>query len=693
MEKNQQFIGLFLMSVLLLAYIWFFSPEPTPEKDTAPTDSLTEQTTKNTRPAVLPPEKQLLPATLTDSAAKQKYGIFAAAHTGKAETFFLENEDLKITFNTRGGIVSQVLLKKFVTDEKKPLILFDAKSAFMHENISTKSGELALNTLYYQSKSDGNTLIFETKTPGGELLLRKTYQLPRQGYLLSYQIEFGAEAKALLNRQEISFDWVNYTKKLERDLEQSRIRSTVNFYTVEGELDYPNETSKAQEEMKAEKDVRWVAMKQKFFNAAVLTDQAFKNLSVATSVDEKDTTTVKLMRASWQVPIQDTTAHTELRFYFGPNDYDICAQVAEGFQENVYLGWSFFSGINRYLIVPLFQTLEKYVSGYGIIILILVFIVKSALFPLTYRSYYSMAKMKVLKPEMDEIKKRVGDDQVKMQQETMQLYRQVGVNPLSGCIPMLAQMPIFLAMYNFFPNAIQLRQQSFLWATDLSSYDSILDLPFHIPFYGSHISLFTLLMAASTIVYTYFNNQMGAANMQQGPMKNIGYITPVVFMVFLNSFSAGLTYYYFVSNLITIGQQLIIRRFVDEEKIRNILMKNKTKNANKKKSSFQRRLDEAMRQSQEKRSHQNGASKPKTDYKNQVEGSIQTQTNNSNAQVVEICIRNKSDKYLLVEYKTILGIKKVNVAAGKFKKQRFHLKESAEAKTLEVEILKAYPRK
>jgi YidC/Oxa1 family membrane protein insertase len=227
----------------------------------------------------------------------------------------------------------------------------------------------------------------------------------------------------------------------------------------------------------------------------------------------------------------------------------------------------------------------------------MVLIIRVILSPLTYKSHMSMAKMKVLKPELDLIKEKHGDDMQKAQQEQMQLYSKVGINPLSGCIPMLLQFPILLAMFNFFPNSIELRQKSFLWAHDLSTYDSILDLPFTIPFYGDHVSLFTLLMTASTILYTWSNSQMQAQ--MQGPMKTMQYVMPVMFLFFLNSYSSGLTFYYFVSNIVSFGQIALFRKFVDEDKILKKLEENRKKNANKKKSAFQLKLEEAMKASEQ----------------------------------------------------------------------------------------------
>ena len=310
---------------------------------------------------------------------------------------------------------------------------------------------------------------------------------------------------------------------------------------------------------------------------------------------EEGSNVVKQMKMNVAMPLEN--GQLGYRYFFGPNDQRVMDDVAPAFEENIDFGWAIFGWISKYVISPIFHFMEGYIGNYGLIIVLLVLLVKTVLFPLSYKSYVSMAKMKVLKPELDEIKERHGDNMQEAQKEQMQLYGKVGVNPISGCVPMLLQMPILLAMFNFFPNSIELRQEPFLWTDDLSTYDSIATLPFEIPFYGDHVSLFVILMTLSTILYTWSNNQ---ATSVQGPMKSVQYLMPVVLMFVLNSFPAALSFYYFVSNLVTFGQQAIIRQFVDDEKILKKLQENKLRNKDKKKSKFQARLEDAMKASQEK---------------------------------------------------------------------------------------------
>ena len=291
------------------------------------------------------------------------------------------------------------------------------------------------------------------------------------------------------------------------------------------------------------------------------------------------------------LPMADVKAGKgNYKFFFGPNDYQLLGDVAPEFDRNVYLGYAFLKPINKYFFVPVFGLFEKVFSNYGLLIIALVVFVKLLLTPLTYKSYVSMAKMRVLQPELNEIKERVGDaDPTKLQAEQMKLYQQVGVSPLNGCIPVLATMPVLMSLFFLFPNLIELRQQPFLWSHDLSTYDAFFKFP-TLPFIGSHLSLFTVMMTASSIAYAYYNNQITPT--QPGPvnMKALGYVFPLMFMFVLNSFPAGLTFYYFVSNVVTIAQQLLIRRVVDEGKLKTILDENRRKIASgevKKPGGFQ----------------------------------------------------------------------------------------------------------
>jgi len=583
MDKNQT-IGLVLITLMLFGYIFLMDygnpTEPTPNQSI--TDSTNRQTTskiseadtnssKFEKPIITPIQPQV-----SDSALLSQHGIFGLGMKGEEQEITLENQDFVVKLTSYGGKVKEILLKNYVTFEKKPLILFDAKSSKTSLEIESDKGKFDLHDLYFVvAESTDNSVTFRIQKSDNEYIEQK-YSIEESGFIVNYTTDL----KGInLKTQTAKFGWLDQLKRLEKSKEQSINSATVNYFTSEGDFDYLSETSYEPEGIVLAEKLRWIAMKQKFFNAGMITENTFSNVRVAT-IQNPDPLTVKDLYTTYEIPLQDL-ANSKIRFYFGPNDYDITETVTEGYQKNVYLGWAMFSTVNKYLIIPIFKLLEKVSSNYGIVILVLVLIIKIVLFPLTYKSYKSMAKTKVLKPELDKIREKHGGDMQKAQPEQMELYQKAGVNPLSGCIPMVAQMPILLAMFNFFPNAIQLRQKGFLWADDLSSYDSILDLPFEIPFYGAHISLFTLLMVASTLAYTWYNSQMTAQTME-GPMKSMQYVFPFMMLFFLNSFASGLTYYYFISNLITIGQQVLIRKFIDEDKIKAVIEKNKQKNTGKK---------------------------------------------------------------------------------------------------------------
>ncbi|MEJ8755655.1 membrane protein insertase YidC [Pontibacter sp. H259] len=601
MDRNQA-IGFGLIALLLLAYSFFFSGT---EEKTA-TKQATEQVAKVE-------QLQKTPAVENDSLAQVQraatLGSFATAATGTASTATLENSNIRITFNSKGGQVEEVLLKNYKTYEGEPLILFDKESNSTDVAFKTNDGKtIKLSDLYFTPSAiakgkDKNvntqTISFRANVGNGQYI-DQVYTLYDESFQLGYKLGFeGLQGK--VTGDNLTFTWTNRIKQLERDIKQNRAKTTINFATVEDGYDYLS-ISEDKEEMAVEEPVKWIANKQNFFTAGIIADKSFANAKLAAEANLADSSIVKTLASQALIPTQDAlNGKAGFTYYFGPNDYKILKNIGDDFEKNLDLGWGIFSWVNKWLIIPAFDFLENYIGNYGIIIILLVLYIKTLLFPLTYKSFLSMAKMKVLKPEIDAIKEQNGGDMQKTQMETMKLYNEMGVNPLSGCIPMLLQLPILFAMFNFFPNSIELRQEPFLWATDLSTYDVFAKLPFTIPFYGDHVSMFTLLMTASTILYTWSNNQMNAQ--MQGAMKFYSYLMPVIFMFVLNSFPAGLSFYYFVSNMVTFGQQAVIRKFVDEGKVRAKLEDNKEKRKDKKKTagpSFTERMQEAMRAAAEK---------------------------------------------------------------------------------------------
>ncbi len=584
MDRNQA-TGLFLISALLLVYLFFFSPKKEPEQNKT-------QATTTTAAKTATPTPGLAPETQPDPA------------TGPVRSLELKNPELTLTFSTQGGRIVAARLNNYKTFFGKPLDLFDAQSARFDTKFHTTGGQTVdfagLNFAAAEpvaSPDGGQQLAFTAPVGGGTIT--QTYSVPKSGYEVKYNLKLSGVAVA---QEPLTFSFVDNVRQTEQDLKQNRNHTTINHYLASDDPGSLAEASEKPEEAKITSPIKWAADKHDFFVAGFIADsQPFASGQFNANVNMADSTFIKTLSTTLALPVADVTsaAGGQYRFFFGPNQFNLLKSTAPNFDRNVYLGFGPFRWVNRFLIIPTFNFLEQYISNYGVIILLLVVLIKLVTWPLTYKTYESQARMKVLKPELDEIKAKHGDDQVKTQQETMKLYQQFGVSPLSGCVPTLLTLPILFAMFQFFPNAIELRQQPFLWATDLSTYDNVIRLPFTLPYLGSHISIFTILMTISTLFMTYQSNQMNTAAMQ-GPMKFYSYLMPLIFFFVLNSFASGLTWYYLVSNIVTLGQQALTRSFVDDTKIRAQLEANKVKNKDKKPGGFQARLAEAMKTAQER---------------------------------------------------------------------------------------------
>jgi YidC/Oxa1 family membrane protein insertase len=591
MDKNQA-TGLILFAAVILTYSLFFatSPETLPvETSTAPAATSTEapKSTSN-----LPSTTQL-PDSVLNLERQAKYGDLAAWTLGEEKEVLLENNVVKITLSNKGGSIQEVLLKNYVSWKKEPLFLLDSAQTSLNYSLDTRLGPINLNELFFvpsvsTEEVEGvkqQTVTFTASSPSGQLVQK--YTLKDGEYTLGKSFEIQG-LQGTVTAKALKIDWKDEIKSQEKDLAESRRKTQVNYFLADGTYENLG-LSDDPEEAVAAGPVKWVGFSQRFFTAGIIADSVFQEVNLNQSTPA-DSSLVRSMSASLSLPILEGQAN--LTYYFGPDQYKTLKRITPGFEENVDMGYFFVSWVNKYIVVHLFEFLEKYFNSYGIIIILIVLLIKLALSPLTYKSYIGMAKMRVIKPEIDELKEKYGDDPTKMQQEQMKLFSQLGVSPLSGCLPLLLQMPFLFAMFFFFPNAIELRQESFWWAEDLSTYDEFIKLPFTIPFYGAHVSLFTLLMTISQVLYAHFNNQLTTAT---GPMKNLGYIMPVMFMFVLNSYPAGLSFYYFVSNIFTFGQQALIKLFVDDAKIRQKVEENKLKNVDKKKSKFQQRLEDAMK--------------------------------------------------------------------------------------------------
>ncbi|MDQ3292384.1 MAG: membrane protein insertase YidC, partial [Bacteroidota bacterium] len=491
-------------------------------------------------------------------------------------------------------------------------ILFDKVSSQTDLTFQTNSGKtIKLSDLYFKpqpvSNQNGSQVLTYRAELGAGQYIDQIYALAPDGFTLDYKISFKGLNQIIADKP-LTFNWFDRLKKTEFDLKQNRDHSRLNLMTAEEDFEYIVGKANEVEALKIENPIKWISNKQNFFSAAIIAKNTFSNGNFSATFNQADTTEVKTLASSLSIPAKEVLGNGgEFTYYFGPNDYTVLKKLPYDFERNLELGWGIFAYVNKFLIIPVFHFLEKFISSYGIIIVLLVLIIRTLLLPLTYRSYLSMAKMRVLKPEIDAIKEKNEGDMQKTQSETMKLYSEVGVNPMSGCIPVVLSIPVLFALFNFFPNSIELRQEQFLWAQDLSTYDVFARLPFTIPFYGNHVSMFTLLMTASTILYTWSNNQINTSI--QGPMKFYSYLMPLIFLFVVNSLPAGLSFYYFVANIITFGQQELIKRFVDEDKIREKLIANKEKNKNKQPGGFQKRLQEAMKAAAEREAQQKKSNK------------------------------------------------------------------------------------
>jgi len=590
MDRNSA-IGFTLIALLLMVYFYFFAGPTTPPPPGTATKTEQrpgEQTSQDAAVAV------------ADEKTTDQPGETDPLLQGTESLTTLENTDLKLVLSNHGmPVVAE--LKNYKSYTQQPLTLISKSGSSMSLTARVNNVDTDLYRLYYQvrqsRKGDSTVAIFSASLPNGQFV-RHTYTLPPSGFAVRYRLESDAMGAG----ETLTLLWRDETPLVEKDLNDSRAKTTVNFHTPAQGFDGLSETSTDPEEETLAQPVDWFAIRQKFFVSAIVAKNTFSGGHVRTLGLPASNQIVKEAEVKAFIPGTDVAAgKAEFQYYFGPNEFSTLRKTGiTEFERNLYLGWPPVKWVNRYLVVPVFSFLERFITNYGLIIVVLVILIKLLLAPLSYHSYLGMAKMRVLKPELDLIKEKYGDNMAQIQQEQMKLYQQVGVNPFSGCIPVLLQMPILIAMFYFFPVSIEFRQQSFLWAEDLSTYDSVINLPFTIPFYGAHVSLFTILMTASTLVYTWQNNQISSIT---GPMRQISYIMPVIFMFVMNTFSAGLSFYYFVSNLVTFAQQAIIKRFVDEDKIKRVMDEHRKKimanGGTGKKSKFMAKLEEAMKANEE----------------------------------------------------------------------------------------------
>lgn len=592
MDRNT-FTGLFLIMIVLAGSFYFFKPgaeEIKKEQERIALDSA-RKADINKSPSALPAAKAVVPAV--DSAALK--GPFGGNISGTATTSILENEALKLTFTNKGGKLLAVEIKGEKTYLDKPVVLFNGDNNKFGLNLNIGGKLINTNDLYFTATKTNTSMVMRANY-SADKYIEFVYDVKPNTHDVGFNINLNGMNQIIQNNS-ISLNWETILLQQEKSLKNERQYSAPYYKYVDQNPDHLSVAKDEKEDLTKAK-VEWIAFKQHFFSAVLIPTVPFEKadmeVKILTSTDE-----VKGYVANVTLPFnQLATQNYAMKFYFGTNQFKVLKAQGQELEKLVEMGYWPLKYINRFIVLPVFNFLEGFGWNYGLIILVLTIALKVVLSPLTYKSYISMAKMRILKPEMDEIKVKVGEDNpTLLQQEYLKLYKQVGVNPLGGCLPMLLQLPIVMAFFFFFPNLFELRGQSFLWMHDLSTYDDFIKFGFEIPFIGNHLSLMCILMTISTLIYTYFNNQVSGAT---GQMKYIGYIMPIVFLGVLNSYPAGLNYYYFLANMMTFGQQFLIKSMVNDEKIHNILKENKKKPEEaKKKSKFQTRLDDYMRQQQQ----------------------------------------------------------------------------------------------
>ncbi|MBE0422523.1 MAG: membrane protein insertase YidC [Lutibacter sp.] len=631
MEEKKFDINSLIGFVLLGAIIlwWMYSNQPTLEEKLEAEKNKIENVEKTTVTSTLTDstKKPEIITQATDSLslvkAQGQLGVFAYSATlpsakEDGETV-LENDLLKLVISNKGGQIKEALLKKYVTYDSLPLYMVKDNNATFNINFGT-SDNRTLNTkdLFFEptlTKSGGNQVLsMKLKVSEGNFLEYRYVMKPTE-YMVDFTVRSQGLSASLDTNKPVTLDYSLEAFRKEKSITYENQQTEMYYEKGDEKIDY---LSIGGEDDAEEKDVNWVAYKQHFFSSILISEQAFSTAKLASKtlfIDEDvDTTFTKGFYLKAPLALQGGEFNYNMNWYIGPNDYQILKKYDRNIKEIVNLGWGIFGYLNRWIFIPVFNFLQLFIGNYGLIIILLTIVVRIIMSPLVYKSYVSSAKMKVLKPEMEDINKRLPgkENAMKRQQETMALQSKAGVSPLAGCIPALLQMPVFFALFRFFPSNIDLRQKGFLWADDLSAYDSVFELPFRIPMYGSHISLFPILASFAIFFYMKMSQsqQMGMQQPQQEGMpdmqkmmKMMMYLSPVMMLVFFNMYASSLSLYYFVSNLLTIVIMLVIKHFIiDEEKIHAKIQENKKKP--KKEGKFRQRLNQAMAQAQEQQAQQ-----------------------------------------------------------------------------------------
>ncbi|MBN1159249.1 MAG: membrane protein insertase YidC [Bacteroidales bacterium] len=622
MDRNS-ILGILLIAAVLI--VWGIIQSPSKVERAAEQqiiDSLSRARDQQLQePVPLPEEDRTLTEEGMPGAGASKdsteligeYGVFAGAAEGEDRIYSIENELIRLEVSAQGGRPYSAELKEYRTFNQEPVILFQGDSNRFGLNFYHQNRPIATNNLFFQSIGSATEKVVTGSTDSLTMRLvvdensyiEYHYILEPQDYMVDFRIVLvGMQDVIDGSATLLDIDWEINANQQEQLKKNENQYTTIYFRHFQEDVDFLNPRSnKGEQQESIPTQVEWVAFKNQFFSSILIAEESFSNALVRSTLVPEDDEYLKNFRAELGLPYNRAPLETiNLKMFYGPNKFNLLRQYGEyELEDLVSVGRNIIRWINQYVIIPIFDWLSRFIGNYGIIILLLTIIIKIALLPLTYRSYLSQARMRVLKPQIDELtKKYPKGKEMERQQATMALYKKAGISPMGGCLPMLLQFPILFAMFRFFPTSIELRQEGFLWAKDLSTYDAILSWDAQIPIissiYGNHISLFTLLMTVSTILSMKMNDTSGSSQQMPG-MKTMMYIMPVMFMFILNNFSAGLTYYYFLANIITIGQNYLFKQFINEKEILRKIEARKAKPV--KKSKFQQRLEEMSRQQQQ----------------------------------------------------------------------------------------------
>ncbi|MBP1841437.1 membrane protein insertase YidC [Formosa algae] len=619
-------IGFVLIFGILMFMLW--QNQPTPEELEAQEQAKQEQVEAEKKANVKDDtletsSEDFSVASATDSlqlvGLKNKLGAFAYSSTLPSATnnvTEVETELFDLKFSNKGGFLSEIRLKKFDNYDSLPVYLIKDKSAAFNINFNTTDSRV-LNTqdLYFQptiSKNGANTVVSMKLKVSESKFLEYRYELKPDNYMMDFTIRSQGLSDVINSTQDVNLNWKQKMYRGDKSVEYENRYTRLTYQHDGGKIDKLSPTS---DDDDVEEDVTWLSYRQHFFSSILVTQKPFKTADLISEnlleKDDDDAEFTKLYESTVPLAVEGGEINAPLKFYFGPTDNTVLKQYEYSLDDSIPFGWGIFGWINRYVFVPVFAFLSG-LMPYGFAIIVMTILVRIVMSPVTYKSYLSQAKMKILKPEINEINEKYKDNAMKKQQETMALYSKAGASPMAGCLPGLLQIPVFYALFQFFPSAFDLRHKSFLWAEDLSSYDTIAELPFKIPFYGDHISLFPILASVAIFFYMKMTTGQQAASQptQEGMpdmgkmMKYMIYFSPLMMLVFFNNYASGLSLYYFISNLITIGIMLVIKNFIiDEDKIHAKIQENKKKP--KKENRFQKKMKDMMEQAEQQKQSQN----------------------------------------------------------------------------------------